>query len=195
MKKTLTYAFVLVLASCHSNTPAEQDEAQRLLDSVNTTKKENTIITSAASNATPQLTATFKGQTLNMVGKITTQCNTNNDCNSTIMVKQKNADGDNMYELVAVLNNKIAVGTFQLTSNFFGNFIDAVNTITKGEGDTKYNAPTGYKQKGGSITFTTVTDKVVSGSFSFNIYKLSDTTVTETIQGTIKDLPIKVLGE
>jgi hypothetical protein len=130
-----------------------------------------------------------------MVGKITTQCHTNNDCNSTIIVKQKNTDGDNMYELVAVLNNKISVGTFQLTTNLFGNFIDAVNTITKGEGDTKYSAPTGYKQKGGSITFTKVTDKVVSGSFSFNIYKLSDTTVKETIQGTIKDLPIKVLGQ
>ncbi|MFC4262738.1 hypothetical protein ACFOWM_07610 [Ferruginibacter yonginensis] len=188
MKKQIIYITTIIFISCNANNVAP----------VNTTEKTSNTITETSqkpNTTSPQITAIFKGQTLNLVGKITTQCNANNDCNSTIMVKQKNSDNNIMYELVAVLNKQISVGTFTLTSNLFGNFIDAVNTITKGEGEYKYSTPTSYKQKGGSITFTNVTDSLVSGSFILNVYKLSDTTVTETIQGNIINLPIKAINE
>ena len=191
MKKIIFYIITITLVSC-SNNSNNNTQSNSIIPSETNHTAASTTTTSFAE---PQLTATFNNQPLAMVGKIMQQCDSENNCNSTITVKQKNTDRDNMYELVVEINHKIEAGTYLIQRNYLGTFIDAVNLITKGEGDSKYTTPTTYKQKGGSITLTAVTNKLVNGSFSLIVYNIADTNLTQTIHGTIKGLPIKALGE
>ncbi len=185
MKTIVLTLIVLTIISCNNEATNQNPEIeiQKILDSVEKSKTKN-------SNVATPISAMYKQQPLTMQGFVSENCSNKNDCSTTIVVKQKN-NSNILYDLSIIINNKLAAGTYNLQRNFMGTFNDAVNKIEKGTGENKYTTPTTYKQKAGTITFTTVANNVVNGSFTFVMYNVNDTTIVESITGTIKDLPIK----